>query len=260
MVSTGTMIAISPRTNTSTIGEGIAADDNPGSKRSTRQPRDVVAHARGGGQRTRLWVGAGVVVAAALVAGLIIGIARHDRTHTSESDTANFNSAPATVAVGAETPPPWPAPADVGAAVAAARLPMLGAEGTTEHIHVHLDVLVDGHAVSVPAGIGIDAKNRRISPLHTHDDSGVIHIESPVKREFSLGEFFSQWQVSLSENNIGALRVGNGQTLGVFVNGAPRQGNPAAITSAPHDEIAVVYGAPEQGESIPAKYDFPAGD
>jgi hypothetical protein len=137
---------------------------------------------------------------------------------------------------------------------------MLGAEGTREHIHVHLDVLANERAVPVPAGIGIDVKNRRISPLHTHDDSGVIHIESPVKRDFSLGEFFSEWQVSLSQNNIGGLRASDGQTVRVFVNGALHQGNPAAITFAPHDEIAIVYGTPEQGESIPAKYDFPAGD
>jgi hypothetical protein len=137
---------------------------------------------------------------------------------------------------------------------------MLGPEGTTEHLHVHLDVLVNGRAVPVPAGIGIDVTNRRISALHTHDDSGVIHIESPVKRDCSLGEFFSEWQVSLSQNNIGGLRARDGQTLRVFVNGALRQGNPAAINFAPHDEIAVVYGTLEQGESIPAKYDFPAGD
>ena len=239
----------------------MTAGDNPSSKRATPQGRDVVARARTGGRRTTpLWAGAGVRVTAAVVTVLIIAVTGCTGTHTSDTASSSLNSAPATVAVGTETPPPWPAPTDVGAAVAAAGLPMLGAEGTTEHIHVHLDVLANGRPVAVPAGIGIDFKNRRISPLHTHDDSGVIHIESPVKRDFSLGEFFSEWQVSLSENNIGALRVGDGQTLRVFVNGALRQGNPAGITFAPHDEIAIVYGTPEQGESIPAKYDFPAGD
>jgi hypothetical protein len=239
----------------------MTAGNNPSSKRVTRQARDVVARARTAGRRaTPLWVAAGVLVTAALVGVLIIAITGHTGTHPSDTASPSLNSAPATVAVGAETPPPWPAPADVGGAVAAAGLPMLGAEGTTEHIHVHLDVLENGRAVPVPAGIGIDVKNRRISPLHTHDDSGVIHIESPVKRDFSLGEFFSEWQVSLSQNNIGALRAGDGHTLRVFVNGALRQGNPAAITFAPHDEIAIVYGTPEQGEWIPAKYEFPAGD
>lgn len=46
-------------------------------------------------------------------------------------------------------------------------------------------------------GAGLDAKNHRISPLRTRDHSGLIQIESPVKRKFSLREFFSEWQVNL---------------------------------------------------------------
>lgn len=137
---------------------------------------------------------------------------------------------------------------------------MLGAEGAVEHIHVHLDVLVDGQPVAVPADIGIDRRRGTISPLHTHDDTGVIHIESPVKRQFSLGELFSEWQVSLSPDNIGALRAGNGKVLRVFVNGQQQSGNPAAIIFNAHDEIAVVYGTPRSGEDIPSKYAFPEGE
>jgi hypothetical protein len=121
-------------------------------------------------------------------------------------------------------------------------------------------VLVDGQALRVPADIGIDRTRGTISPLHTHDATGVIHIESPVKRQFSLGEFFSEWDVSLSADNIGALRVADSKVLRVFVNGAPKSGNPAAITFGPHDEIAVVYGIPRPGETIPSKYDFPSGE
>jgi hypothetical protein len=137
---------------------------------------------------------------------------------------------------------------------------MLGAEGNVEHIHAHVDVLVDGHAVEVPADIGIDRSNGSISPLHTHDGSGVIHIESPVKRQFSLGEFFTEWGVGLSANNIGGLRPADGKTVRAYVNGAQCTGDPAAIMFGPHDEIAVVYGVPQAGANIPAKYDFPPGD
>src|SRR6478609_10524107 len=99
--------------------------------------------------------------------------------------------------------------------------------------------------VQVPAGIGIDPVHRAISPLHTHDTSGVIHIESPVQRQFSLGEFFSEWGVSLSADNIGGLRATDGNSVRVFVNGAPRSGNPAAIMFNQHDEIALLYGTPK---------------
>src|SRR5690349_1242835 len=128
---------------------------------------------------------------------------------------------------------------------------MLTAEGTVEHIHAHLDVLVDGIPVPVPADIGVDRNRGRISSLHTDDTSGIIHIESPTNRDFSLGEFFTEWQVSLSTDNIRALHTGNGKVLRVFVNGTPRPGNPAAITLAAHDEIAILYGTPRPGETPP---------
>jgi hypothetical protein len=63
----------------------MPARNKPRSKPSTRQACDVLARARTGGRRTTLlWVGAGVLVTAALVAVLIVGIAGHTRTHTSD--------------------------------------------------------------------------------------------------------------------------------------------------------------------------------
>src|SRR6185369_1120909 len=45
-------------------------------------------------------------------------------------------------------------------------LPALAQEGTTLHIHQHLDILVDGKPVAVPAGIGINEAQGFISPIH----------------------------------------------------------------------------------------------
>jgi hypothetical protein len=176
------------------------------------------------------------------------------------SDTAapNLSSPPATTATGRDTAPPWPAPADASAAVRAAGLPMLSAEGTVEHIHAHLDVEVDGQPVEVAALVGIDETRGSISPVHTHDTSGVIHIESPVARSFTLGEFFTEWGVNLTADSIGGLRYAAGKTLRVYVDGTPRTGNPAAITMNAHDEIALSYGT--STGTVPAHYDFPAGE
>jgi hypothetical protein len=227
----------------------------------SRDGRKVVAAARSGGRRSgRIWIGASVVVVAALLVVVIISVTRKGDHRTPTAESPSLDHPPATVAVGSDTSPPWPAPSDATAAVAAAGLPMLGAEGAVEHIHAHLDVLEDGRPVAVPANIGIDRRRGTISPLHTHDETGVIHIESPVKRHFSLGELFTEWQVSLSPDNIGALRAGDGRILRVFVNGKQQSGNPAAIMFNAHDEIAVVYGAPRSDEDIPAKYKFPEGD
>jgi hypothetical protein len=225
--------------------------------KSTRDGRKAVAHARSSDRSgTRWWIAASGIVALAVlltIGRLISG------PHTPQTKGPDINNPAATIAVGGYTTPPWPAPADATAAVNAAGLPMLGREGNVEHIHAHLDVLVDGEAVPVPADIGIDVHSRTISPLHTHDASGVLHIESPVKRQFSLGEFFSEWQVSLSEDNIGALRTGGGKVVRVFVNGAQRTGNPGAIMLGAHDEITVVYDRPQPGETIPRSYDFSGG-
>jgi len=56
-----------------------------------------------------------------------------------------------------------------------ARLDAIGVParaGLTRHVHQHLDVFVNGKRVVVPAEIGIG--DRLLSPLHTHDASGVM--------------------------------------------------------------------------------------
>jgi hypothetical protein len=209
------------------------------------------------GARRWLWAAMAVLVLAVVV---IVIVSRKPDGSAPPADSMTATNSPATVAVGADNLPPWPAPSDATAAAGRAGLPMLSSEGMVEHIHTHLDVLVDGQPVSVPANIGIDAARRGISPLHTHDDSGVIHIESPVKRQFSLGEFFTEWGVSLSADNIGGLRSTDGKTVRVYVNGQPRTGDPAAILFNQHDEIALIYGVPQPNETPPATYEFPPGD
>lgn len=223
--------------------------------------RKAVARARSSGRSGLVWwlLASGAVVVAAAMIVVFTLTKLPGGQHASVAKGPVINSPPATIAVGDYTTPPWPAPEDASAAVNAAGLPMLSREGSVEHIHAHLDVLVGGQPVQVPAGIGIDSRRRTISPLHTHDDSGVIHIESPVKRQFSLGEFFSEWLVSLSASNIGALQAGDGKVVRVFVNGTQQSGNPGAVVLGPHDEIAVVYDRPQAGETIPSNYDFRGG-
>jgi hypothetical protein len=146
---------------------------------SSTSARKAVARARGGRGGGWVWiVVAGIV---ALIAVLIV--TKSVRSQNDQAVPRELSSPPATTAVGRETLPPWSAPTDAAAAMRAAGLPMLSREGTVEHIHAHLDVRVDAQPVEVPAMIGID--RRGISPVHTHDSTGVIHIESPVKRRFT---------------------------------------------------------------------------
>ncbi len=214
-------------------------------------------------QRNRLLVRGGLGLAGLALAGGVTAVIVTEHGSTPTASSAGIPTQPRTTAEGRNTTPPWTAPAgaDVTAAVKAAGLPMLTAEGTVEHIHAHLDVYVDGKAVAVPGLIGIDEPGQQISPVHTHDTSGIIHIESPVKADFSLGQFMTEWQVSLSATHLGGLGTDATHTLTAYVNGKPVGGDPAAITLGAHDEIALVYGTAGENAQTPApsSYNFPSG-
>lgn len=62
------------------------------------------------------------------------------------------------------------------------------------HNHTKLVINIQNETLSIPAGIGI-IPNDCIFWLHTHDDSGIIHIESPVKTTFSLDQFLKVWNI-----------------------------------------------------------------
>jgi hypothetical protein len=70
-------------------------------------------------------------------------------------------------------------------------------EADAYHIHQHLDLYVNGRHLTVPALIGINIQQRYLDPLHTHDPSGIIHIESPTTTDYTLGQFFAVWGLRL---------------------------------------------------------------
>jgi hypothetical protein len=133
-------------------------------------------------------------------------------------------------------------------------------EHFTMHIHAHLDIFINGEAYPIPSNIGI-IPNQCIYWLHTHDDTGVIHIESPENRTFTLGEFFDIWGENLSNSQIFDNTVGEGDnnTLNVYVNGKQVDTGTdfRKISINAHDEIALIYGKPP--DSIPSSYRFQEG-
>jgi len=228
------------------------------SKARAAAARKAMEVARKRDRRQRhLFTGGIVGLVVLVVAGVVLALTLH-KTGTAAA-ASEIPTSPATTAQGRTDPPPWAVPADTAGQVKAAGLPMLGVEGTVEHIHAHVDVVVNGQPVVVPAGIGIDEATGQLSPLHTHDTSGVIHVESPVKADFSLGQVLTEWQVSLSADHIGGLKVGNGEVLHAYVNGHLYQGDPAGIVLHAHDEIALVYGTSTQQANPPSSFAFPAG-
>ena len=72
-------------------------------------------------------------------------------------------------------------------------LPCISAEGgRVYHWHTVLTIYSGAAQVQVAANIGLTVFC--IEPLHTHDTSGTIHIESDVGRYYSIGDFFGVWR------------------------------------------------------------------
>jgi hypothetical protein len=69
------------------------------------------------------------------------------------------------------------------------------------------------------------ASVREIDWLHTHVPDGVIHIESPVRRGFTLGDFFDEWGLPLSTDQVGPAKG----RVTAFYDGKVYQGNPRDI-------------------------------
>ena len=106
----------------------------------------------------------------------------------------------------------------------------------------------------VAAQIGIDTITRVISPLHTHDQTGIVHIEAEAPSEFTLGQFFTEWAVRLTSDCVGGYCKPN-VPWRVVVNGQDATDDPTTIVFHAHDEIAIVIGRPPA--DVPATFEFP---
>ena len=91
------------------------------------------------------------------------------------------------------------------------------------HIHPHLNMTIDGKPTNVPRGIGINSSlykdhsldkysTPEIAPIHTHDSSGTIHVESTVNRNYTLGQFLSIWGLNLNNKAVQVIVDGKAIT------------------------------------------------
>jgi hypothetical protein len=129
----------------------------------------------------------------------------------------------------------------------------LSQEQVLFHIHAHLTVFVHGAARSIPYGIGITRPHVQDSPagafvdggacfyfLHTHAADGIIHIESPVRRTYTLGDFFDIWGQQLSRRRVGPAAG----PVTAFYDGRLYVGNPRDIPLHRHAQIQLDVGRP----------------
>ena len=216
-------------------------------------------------KRRRFWLavaGAAVIVIAAVV-GITLAVtggsnATPKLSLAPLSTLGTLKPAPAPGPLGPEGVPVPAGPALAGLTTAATGQPVDGiscqtTEQTLFHIHAHLTIFVNGSARQVPAAIGIPGAQAEATAqgpfiasgtcfywLHTHAADGVIHIESPVQRAYTLGNFFDIWGQPLGTDRVGPE---TGHVVAIY-NGQVYRGNPRDIPLTAHAQIQLQVGTP----------------
>ena len=124
----------------------------------------------------------------------------------------------------------------------ASNVPCGPSEVFTRHDHAHLTILIRGQIKTVPAFVGITATS--ICWLHTHDTSGIIHVEAGDNRILTLGDFLAVWHQALSTTVIDGERAGNGESVQTTVDQQPYAGAPETIVLKNHEDVVLQLGPP----------------
>ena len=117
------------------------------------------------------------------------------------------------------------------------------AEGAVFHIHQHVAIRVHGRAIDIPSDIGRPVVTPCLYWIHTHTSGGLVHVEAPKFRTFTLGNFFDIWGEPLGRAEVSSARVKRGD-LHVFVDGKFYRGDPRKIELAQHTDITIEAGPP----------------
>ncbi|MGH2515583.1 MAG: hypothetical protein ACRDHP_07995 [Ktedonobacterales bacterium] len=188
----------------------------------------------------RISVFASAIVIVAFIAFLIVHAA-------IGSGSGSGNSATGTIITGTGT---YTAPVD---GTPRDTMSCLGTEGTVIHIHMYLEIYVDGQQVQVPANTGIIQQqngNACFYPLHVHQgEANIIHEETPIQATYTLGAFFDVWGQQLSKTQVMQYTADAAHplTFEVFdTNGKLTKytGNPLNLPFHAHDTIVILYNSP----------------
>jgi hypothetical protein len=110
------------------------------------------------------------------------------------------------------------------------------------HVHAHLAIINNGQWLAMPKNVGILSQCNY--EMHTHDQTGIIHIETPSVKNFTLGQFFDIWGQTLSRTNVAGVTG----TVVAYINdnGDVRryEGELRDIPLTSHRDITLQIGTP----------------
>jgi hypothetical protein len=129
-----------------------------------------------------------------------------------------------------------------------------GLEQFGTHIHAHLAVFAGGQPLAIPDGVGqappleilssplgpFAVSSNCLYPLHTHDQTGTIHVEAPRGASFTLGQFFDVWQQPLGRDRVGPQQG----RVTISVDRVRYSGDPRDIPLGDHTLIQFNVGHP----------------
>jgi hypothetical protein len=135
--------------------------------------------------------------------------------------------------------PHWPAWGHTGTAV----VDGVGcAKNEDYHIHALVSIYQDGIRLGLPDSIG--RGSGCAYEMHTHDITGIMHVETDVPKVFTLGQFFALWGQPLGTAAVAGL-PGKPAFYVIDKEQVVRfTGDPATIALNAHREIVIVTGTP----------------
>lgn len=133
------------------------------------------------------------------------------------------------------------------------------------HEHAHVSLFVNGEQIAIPAAIGVTepvvdprvgdgfvAAGRCFYWLHTHDATGIVHVEPPTTARLTLGQLFDLWGQPLSRDDVAGFRG----PVTAYVDGELFRGDPRGIPFTQHGHVSLQVGT--KLAPIP-RYTFPSG-
>jgi hypothetical protein len=139
-------------------------------------------------------------------------------------------------------------------------------EQTQVHYHAALQILNGESRVPIPTNLGRTGSCYYWLHMHT-GEQGIIHVEAPDDRTFTLGDFFQVWSMwagdkeFIDRTHVSTISLGSDQKLLVYVDsGAGPQaytGDPGAIVLKEREVITLEITPPAL--TPPPAFDWPPG-